>query len=443
VISNSRRIASRTVKTNMPYRLPRRLRRRHSGAYSALCALAFLAMTVLSCDTPGIRLVNPDVSDSSAGVTFRVTLEDSGLAEALGWEGGVPGALISYHRISGEAPIRTVEADSSGSVVVRDMLPGRYRLAAYRVLQEDETGPTGGQIRAFGDGLIRSVYPSQLVELTLRADRRGSIVISEVRIGTTYQGSGSIYPEYDYFGYFELYNNGETTIYLDGMLWGNGFTINKDGGYSCESTALYRNDPQDMWVRYLRQFPGSGTDYPLAPGETAVIAQDAVDHSVVHPSFPDLTGADFELRSLAGVDNPDVPNMPDVGTRGIPFYLETICSMGCFLAEAADVAFLPIERLPFFGGSDWMRVPVESILDVLTTDIWTPTYDQFDPCVTKVHRSLDRLEEPEYEVSYDVSMSTQRRVLWMGPGGFPLLQDVGVSFWDFELAARSPGWIEY
>jgi len=389
--------------------------------------------------------VNPAASDSSTGVTFRVTLEDSALAGALGWEEGVPGALISYHRISGEAPIRTAETDSKGSVVLHDMLPGRYRLAAFRVLLKDETEPTGGLIRAFGDGLIRSVYPPQSVELTLRADWAGSVVISEVRDESLYLGPGSIYPEYDWGGYIELYNSSDTTVYLDGMLWGKGFGINNDGrgANSCASTALYRNDPQDMWVRYLRQFPGSGTDYPLAPGETAVIAQNAVDHSVVHPSFPDLTGADFECISLAGADNPDVPNLPDVGPTGIPFFLDVGCGSGCFLAEAADLASLATERLPFFGGTDWMRIPVESILDVVTTDIWTPTYDQFDPCATKVHRSLDRLEEPEYEVFFDVSVSTQRRVLRMGPGGFPLLQDVGVSYWDFELAPRSPGWIQY
>jgi len=400
-----------------------------------------LALTILSCDTRGIRLVNPDVADSSTGVTFRVTLEDSALAEALGWEDGVPGALISYHRISGEAPIRAVEADSSGSVVVRDMLPGRYRLAAYRVLQEDETGTTGGLIRAFGDGLIRSVYPPQLVELTLRADRAGSVVINELRGGGRYEGAGSLWPSYDSFGYFELYNNGDTTVYLDGMLWGKGFALNNDGVNSCESTAPYRNDPQDMWVFYLRQFPGSGTDYPLAPGETAVIAQNAVDHSVVHPSLPDLTGADFEFIDPAGVDNPDVANMPEVGPR--TDYRPINCSDGCFLAQAVDLTSLPIERLPFFGGTDWVRIPVESILDVVTMGIWSPSYDQFDPCATKVHRSLDRLEEPEYEVFFDVSVSTQRRVLRMGPGGFPLLQDVGVSYWDFELAPRSPGWIQY
>ncbi len=424
-----------------------RPRRQRSCAYFVLCTPAILAAIILSCDTPGIRLVNPDVSDSSAGVTFRVTLEDSALAEALGWEDGVPRALISFHRISADAPIRAVETDSNGSVVLHDMLRGRYRLATYKVLQEDETGPTGGQIRAFGDGLIRSVYPPQLVELTLRADRRGSVVISELRGGGRYEGPGSLWPEYDWFGYFELYNNGDTTVYLDGMLWGKGFGLNTDGVNSCAATAPYRNDPRGVWTRFFHQFPGSGTDYPLAPGETAVIARDAVDHSVVHPSLPDLTSATFELEGTADADNPDVPNMPEVGPSKMWWEgagLDLSCSRGCFLAGAVDLASVPTERLPFFGGTvTWVRIPMESILDVVTTGIWSPSYDQFDPCATKVHRDLDRLEDPQDEVYYDVSVSPQRRVLRIGSGGLPLLQDVGVSFWDFELAPRSPGWIEF
>ena len=150
MVCKSRRIRPRAVKTNLPYRSTWTRRRRHSGAYFVLCLPVILALAILSCDTPGIRLVNPEGSDSASGVTFRVTLEDSALAAALGWEDGVPGALISYHRISGEASIRTIVTDSNGSVVLRGMLPGRYRLAAYRVLQDGETGPTGGLIRAFG-----------------------------------------------------------------------------------------------------------------------------------------------------------------------------------------------------------------------------------------------------------------------------------------------------
>ena len=410
-------------------------------------AAAIVSLVLVGCDTPGIRLVDPDSpSDSSAGVKFQVTLEDSVLAEALGWEDGVPAALISYHRIMEGTPIQTTETDSVGSLHLSALLPGQYRFAAYRMLREEETGATDGLIRAFGDGMVVKLDSPQVVELTLRADRAGSVVMSEIRGGGRYEGPNSGWPVYDYFGYFELYNNSDTTVYLDGMLWGYGFSINAGGAFLCDTWAPYRNDPLGIWVRYFHQFPGSGKDYPLVPGQAAVVAQDAVDHSVVHPILPDLSGAVFELEGNADADNPDVPNAPSVGPGGLLHFthgLDIRCTNGCFLAQAANVGTLLTERLTLFGGSHWVRIPMESVLDVVTTGIWTPSYDQWPPCATEENRSLDRLEKPEFEVFYDVSIATQRRVLRMGPGGFPLLQDVGVSFSDFFLAPRSPGWIEY
>ena len=172
---------------------------------------------------------------------------------------------------------------------------------------------------------------------------------------------------------------------------------------------------------------------------------DAVDHSVVHPSLPDLSQADFELEGTADADNPDVPNLTDVGPRISQDLhgLDMGCSHGCFLAQATDVDALLTERLPFFDGTDWVRIPLASILDVVTADSWSPTMDQWTPCATKVHDSLDRLESPESEVYDDVSVSMQRKVLRVGPAGFPLLHDVGVSFSNFVIAPRNPGWIEH
>ena len=405
-----------------------------------------LLIAIAACDTPGIRLVDPaTVSDNSTGVAFRVTLEDSALAAALGWENGVPGALISYYRVMEGTPIQTGETDSDGGLRLPNLLSGQYRLAAYRLLSQEETGATDGLIRAFGDGLTVQVQPPQAVEFELRADRRGSVVISEVRRFGKYEGPESDWPEYDYFDYFELYNNSDTTVYLDGMLWGWTFQyVIETLSTSCAMSEPYRNDPLGVWTRFFHQFPGSGSDYPLAPGQTAVVAMDAVDHSVVHPSLPDLSRADFELEGTADADNPDVPNMPDVGPS--PAWhshgLEMHCRRGCMLVQATDVDALVHERIPF-SDRDWVRIPMESILDVVTTDGWSPSMDQFTPCATKVHRSLDRLEKPLWDVYYDVSISMQRKVLRMGPGGFPLLHDVGVSFSDFVVTTRSPGWIEY
>jgi hypothetical protein len=180
------------------------------------------------------------------------------------------------------------------------------------------------------------------------------------------------------------------------------------------------------------------------PGKTAVVALDGVDHSIIHPSLPDLSDADFELEGMVDADNPDEPNMPEVGPFRNPYcWLHGVlieCDRGCFLAQATDLGSL-VRRRPTFSSHEWVVIPMESILDVVTTDIWNPSYDTWHPCATKVQRNLDRLEKPLRDVYYDVSLTMQRSVLRTGPGGFPLLQAVGVSFADFTVAPRSPGWI--
>ena len=261
------------------------------------------------------------------------------------------------------------------------------------------------------------------------------------------EGTGSEWPDYDWFGYFEIYNNSDTTVYLDGMLWGHGFLFTSVTGHSCETTEPFRNDPLGVWSWYFHQFPGSGSDYPLAAGQTAVVAMDAVDHSVVHPDLPDLTSADFELEGETDADNPDVPNMPEVGPVHNMYWKHGVrisCFNGCFLAQAADVESLVRQRDPFLSGSyDWVRIPMEFILDMVTTGSWTPSSDGFGPCANQVQRSLDRLVRPLYDGYYHVTIAMQRRVLRIGASGYPVLQDVGVSFSDFEIAPRSPGWVRY
>jgi len=414
---------------------------------SGLMVTASTLLFTAACDTRGVGLIDPE-SDPNPDRTVTITtrLEDSGLADALGWEAGVPGAQISYYRILGEAGIQTAQTDATGRVSLGGILRGQYRFAAYRALENDETGATNDQVRAFGDGLTVWVSPPQDVELTLRSDKTGSLVMSEIRGGGRYGGPGSEWPDYDSFGYFELYNNADTTIYLDGMLWGYGFHISRDGVNSCETTEPFRNDPRGVWTTYFHQFPGSGSEYPLMAGETAVVALDGVDHSVVHPDLPDLSSADFELEGRTDADNPDVPNMPYEGTVYVPSFshgLRISCDFGCFLAQAADVESLERQRPTFLSGNyDWVQIPIESILDVVTSGIWNPSYDgTADPCAVKVQRRLDRLEKPLDDVYYDVTIAMQRRVLRIGASGFPVLHDVGVSFSDFVIAPRTPGWI--
>jgi hypothetical protein len=402
--------------------------------------LVTAALVITGCDTPPWTLIDPQQSDENPKIlTVKVGLEDSVVAAALGWSDGVPAARLSLHRIHDEFSIRTAVTDSTGSVRLNDVLAGRYRIAAYRVLAEDETGPTGGLVRAFGAGMIVRADTMVELDMKLRIDRPGSLVVSEIRSGFA-RYSGSDWPTYQWFGYFRIHNNADTTVYLDGMLWGYAFWLDNEGDFfPCTETERFRNDPLGIWVSLFHRFPGAGSEYPVAPGQSVTVALDAVDHSVVHPSLPDLSHADFELVREGDTDNPDVPNVPWAGWDH-PSYghgLETWCNDVCFLARPMEFESLPHARYPS-GGREWVRIPTEAVIDVVTTDDWVPSMDQFVPCNEKVPNAVDALETPSYEIYYDATVSLRRKVLRLGPSGLPLFQDLNVSFLDFAEAPRGP-----
>jgi len=406
--------------------------------------LAAVASVVLAaCDTPGVTLVEPDVStpDPDQVTTIHVMLEDSALAEALGWSQGVPDALVQLHRDVDPFNPDTLYTDSTGHVSVTNMLPGYYRVAAYRILAGEQSDTS---TRAFGGG-FKTNLPAT-IELEMAADRAGSLVISEFY----FSGTRPVDIDYGWDGFFELYNNSDTTVYLDGMLWG--WALGKSGAAlsTCDEMRPFREDPLGLWSLEFHQFPGAGADYPVAAGQVVTVALDAVDHSVVLPALPDLSRADFELEGTADADNPDVPNLPTVGLAHnlLGHGMSITSAKVYFLAQPIDPTSLETAILP--DGYRWARIPADRINDVAhggSVDLdagSTPT-----PPNKKcrwVNATLDRLGWAFYRPGgpgSDLSVSLQRRVLRLTADGRPILQDVNTSFVDFSVATRSPGWIEF
>lgn len=113
--------------------------------------------------------------------------------------------------------------------------------------------------------------------------------------------------------YVELYNPGPGTEYLDGLV------LTDEGSEGIEG---------------VFRFPGSGTDYPVAPGEYVLIAADA-DNSDGLP--PHLAAADWECYA-GGIDydNPSVPNLTLV-SGVVDFYLYPVGD-NVVLATGADLS---------------------------------------------------------------------------------------------------------
>ncbi len=300
--------------------------------------------------------------------------------------------------------------------------------------------PPSGVERVFGDGLRQQL--TNRVDLAMRIDEAGSLVISEF-----YSGGGTPEIQYGWDRFWELYNNSDTTIYLDGMLLGYAFGHFGSALHTCAEQQPYREDPLGLVSRAFHQFPGAGQDHPIVPGQAVVIALDAVDHSQVHPTLPDLSHADFELEGAADTDNPDVPNMPSVGPMDHPYGHGMLAHERSvkFVAMRADPASLPTVTVDVYP---FRRIPTDLILDVQHAGLMDPKSAPHPIlvhfCHRWVNREFERLEAAGYRLGdNDNTTSLHRRILRHAPDGRPILQDLNVSYFDFVAGRYSHRTIEY
>ena len=378
------------------------------------------------------------------GLTVHVGVvpEAAEVARVLGWTDGVPGAEVRAHRIGTEFAWETAVTDAEGTAHLPHLVTGRYRVAVYRPLTEEESAAVG--VSALASGSIVGVaaggseHAAELVP-----NRTGSLVISEV-----YAPSPLVAElRYDFHMYFEVYNNSDRTVFLDGLGFGYVHLFDlSTPTVPCLSTAPYRKDPDGVWGYFLHRFPGGGGEHPLPPGTAAVVARDAIDHSVIDPRFPDLSHADFELIGNADVDNPDVPNLPETGLapwfdgHGLLFY----DGHTLFLSRELDIASLE-RRVLTEGTAEKFRVPATDVIDLLSPERADALPDQrYGRCDGIVHGNFDQLgggfpphpSDPSY-----LSLSVQRIRLPGPEGAAGRLQDTNVSAVDLVAAPFTPGTI--
>lgn len=126
----------------------------------------------------------------------------------------------------------------------------------------------------------------KVLQLNLAISRAGSVVIKEIYCG----GCKKLPEEGDYQAdqYFILHNNHYETEYLDGLCFG--------------TLSPYNSTSANPWgeidfipiIQAIWQFPGDGDDFPLAPGEDAVIClRGAIDHAAQYPLSVNLNKPDY------------------------------------------------------------------------------------------------------------------------------------------------------
>lgn len=128
------------------------------------------------------------------------------------------------------------------------------------------------------------------VSVELKYAKPGTILIKEIYSGGCPQdppATGSYADD----KYIVLHNNSFDTYYLDGLCLGMVAPYNSNANNPWTSTDPsgnivfrdYAAMPDCIWM-----FPGTGTDFPLEPGEEAVVAYYGVDHTQTYSQSVNL-----------------------------------------------------------------------------------------------------------------------------------------------------------
>lgn len=129
-------------------------------------------------------------------------------------------------------------------------------------------------------------------------------VIAEIFLPGTYNEAGK---QYNGDQYVRIYNNSDKVLYADGLIFMES---------QFQTTNKYQSVTPDIMddaiaVCAVVTVPGNGTEYPVQPGESFILCDNATNHKEGNPNSIDLSNADFEwyLESKMDVDNNDVPNL--------------------------------------------------------------------------------------------------------------------------------------
>ena len=387
-------------------------------------------------------------------ITVRVVFDgtDAGVAAAAGLT--PVGTTVRIQR-SGttEAPRTGVTGDDNGTVRFDNLLEGVYHVSVEQTLTPAQVArlpATDSEVTLFAGGVDAVVSPPDngTVEVSMVGNRRGSVIISEI---FPYNNPLSTNLGYNWGSYLELYNNADTTSYLDGMIvFRTPLTLH--GGwpeYPCgQFNQAQRLDPSGLPAVVIHQFPGNGRDFPIRPGEARVIAVDAMNHNAAAPGMQqvDLSKASFEqIGSDADIDNPFVPDMirvtagPGALGRGYPYVSANIAhvlALPSALSHLSRVSLVNTFGTPPSTGTtsevDFVRR--QDILDVLGL-LYHPDEPGYGnssgvTCSPFLSPVFERAPAPLVNTRRSIAIA--RRSLGFSATGREILQRTGTSARDFE-----------
>lgn len=184
-----------------------------------------------------------------------------------------------------------------GITRIDSIIPGRYNIII--------SGELGiGTERYYLNGSVSNymlVPGNEYIKVNVDGAKVGPLAFSEI----FYAGTS---PFYFRNQFYEITNNADETVYLDGLYFAN---LHPTIATTNLPTWPVEDKGAFAYAQRIWKIPGSGKDYPLKPGEAISIAQFAANHKLpqYNPNSPiDCSVSEFEFN----MDNPNFPDQPAI-----------------------------------------------------------------------------------------------------------------------------------
>lgn len=267
----------------------------------------------------------------------------------------------------------------------------------------------------------------------------------------------------DYYfkdGFYEIYNNSDVVQYLDGVILGivdEGLPVNTyDPTNSIWVDANGNLLDRYPMANYTMYFPGNGTEHPLQPGKSVVVAAYPIDHSSRElgdsdsPSPVNLSRADWDIfcgpYSTIDIDVPNIPNLDYAfHTFGIEF-MPTTSGQALILAKLPNgqkVADFVANADNFMTApgktQDHLMIPSDYVIDGIEI-VRAPVNERYKNLLPKTDMGMTWVDGSNNGSFADASYSGKslRRKVASIENGITKFKDTNNSSVDFILGGGTP-----
>lgn len=303
------------------------------------------------------------------------------------------------------------ETDANGKLSIDSISLGIYDIDASVVIKAADYTRLTGEI-VTEDVIFNASQKNQTItlnnagniQLSLVSGTIGNWLIKQIYYAGSNTTTGASFRDQ----FIEIYNNTDSILYADSLFVGEiiGRQSYTNTGYNTLPNGQYDwskslNMPSNIdanndytYPRALFMIPGNGTQFPVQPGKSIIVAQTAVNHkapftgsdgktvTVRDPSLTiDLSGADFETyyapflpRPLASdIDNPAVPNVDVLSYFGTDLILDATGRTGIIVFRGNGVKPVkdfsqynfPTISTPTANSDKYYQIPNNLIIDAV------------------------------------------------------------------------------